>query len=221
MGRDWYEACARRFGGYRKLWDSRVEGENGEVAFTEWLRQTIPSHPRVLDVGCGDGLYTLHMSALAEHITGIDFSPEMIALAHRNQQSAAIENVTFHVGTTSTDHLPFADQQFDLIYSRRGPGSHLRDARRILKPGGLVAGIHTGARQEILERLTTHGFEVLINQEYRGREVFPSLTDYALFLSRMPGAPDYTLPENEAALLEHVSGDGYAADRWWFIWVAR
>ena len=97
MGRDWYEALARKFGGYRKLWDSQIEGEDGEAAFTAFLRDTLRRHPhmQVLDVGCGDGLYTLHVSALAGHVTGLDFSPEMIALARRNQQSAAIPNVTF------------------------------------------------------------------------------------------------------------------------------
>ncbi len=33
MGQAWYDECAVRFGGYRRLWDSRIEGENGEAAF--------------------------------------------------------------------------------------------------------------------------------------------------------------------------------------------
>lgn len=231
MGRDWYEAVARRFGGYRKLWDSRIEGEDGEAAFTAFLRETLRGRPhmQVLDVGCGDGLYTLHVSALADHVTGLDFSPEMIALARRHQQSAAIPNVSFLCATTSGCALPFPDQSLDLIYSRRGPGSHLADARRVLKPGGLVAGIHTGARDVIIERIEAGGFEVLRDQEYRGAEVFPTREDYALFLSRIPGNPDYTLPEHGAefdqlaAQAAAPSAPGappvYRVERWWFIWV--
>ncbi|HWI50847.1 MAG TPA: class I SAM-dependent methyltransferase [Symbiobacteriaceae bacterium] len=217
MGQDWYEAYARRFGGYRKLWDSRMEGEDGEAAFTAFLRQTVRPHHRVLDVGCGDGLYTLHLSALAEHVTGLDYSPEMIALARRNQQSAAIPNASFVCGSTSGGAaLPFPEQSFDLIYSRRGPTSHLADARRLLRPGGLVAGIHTGARDEILHRLTAAGFRILRNDEYRGTEVIPTREDYALYLSRVPGNPDYSVPAGLADL-----PDGCSVPRWWFIWVGE
>lgn len=225
MGRDWYEACASRFGGYLKLWDSRFEGEDGEAAFTAFLRETIRPHHRVLDVGCGDGIYTLHMSALAEQVTGVDFSPAMIALARRHQQSAAIPNVTFRCCSTSQGPLPFPDQSFDLIFSRRGPTSHLADARRLLRPGGLVAGIHTGARDEIIGRLETAGFSVLRNQQFLGTEIMPTLTDFALFLSRMPGNPDYTLPENHDKVIELAGqsalSEGYSASRWWFIWAGR
>ncbi|HWI64589.1 MAG TPA: class I SAM-dependent methyltransferase [Symbiobacteriaceae bacterium] len=218
MGRDWYEAQARKFGGYRKLWDSRIEGSDGEAAFTAFLRQTIRPGHQVLDVGCGDGLYTLHVSALAQHVTGLDFSPEMIALARRNQQSAAIPNVDFVCATTSGTQLPFPDQSFDLIYSRRGPGSHLADARRLLKPGGLVAGIHTGARDEIIGRIEVGGFRVLRNEEFHATEIIPTREDYALFLSRMPGNPDYTQPELFEQLAPPPPG-GYRISRWWFIWV--
>ncbi|MDF2629316.1 MAG: Methyltransferase type 11 [Symbiobacteriaceae bacterium] len=232
MGRDWYEALARKFGGYRKMWDSEFEGEDGEAAFTAFLRETLRQKgaedaglmprrpgPTVLDVGCGDGLYTLHVSALAAQVTGLDFSPEMITLARRNQQSAAIPNVDFVGATTSGTALPFPDQSFDLIFSRRGPSSHLADARRVLKPGGLVAGIHTGARDEIIGRVEAAGFQVVRNQEYRGTEIFPTREDYALFLSRIPGNPDYTLPEH-AAELDRLTAPPppYRAERWWFIW---
>lgn len=223
-GQDWYEQYAQTFGGYRKLWDSSIEGENGETAFTQWLRKTIPSYPKVLDVGCGDGIYTLHMSALAERIWGIDYAPSMIALARKYQQSAAIENVDFTVSNLSTDPLPFQNGELDLIYSRRGPTSHLRDARRVLRPGGLVAGLHTGDRERILGRVAETGFRLLECREFRGVEILPTIQDLALFLSRVPGNPDYTTPDRfaelEATSQTAKTDRGYGVDRWWFLWVA-
>jgi SAM-dependent methyltransferase len=223
-GQEWYEQYAETFGGYRKLWDSRIAGDNGEAAFTAWLRTTIPAYPRVLDVGCGDGIYTLHMSALAKQIAGIDFAPAMIALARKYQQSAAIENAQFVAASVSTDALPFADGALDLIYSRRGPSSHLRDAKRVLRPGGLVAGLHTGAQEVIIKRIEQAGFNLLENREFKAVEILPTLQDLALFLSRTPGNPDYTLAEHAVALealaQQSKAEQGYQVDRWWFMWVA-
>jgi SAM-dependent methyltransferase len=222
-GRDWYEQYAHTFGGYRKLWDSTIEGANGEAEFTWWLRRTIPSHPKVLDVGCGDGIYTLHMSALAERIWGIDYAPAMISLARKYQQSAAIENADFTVANLSTEALPFADGELDLIYSRRGPTSHLPEARRVLRPGGLVAGLHTGDRERILGRVEGAGFRLLECREFKAVEILPTVQDLALFLSRVPGYPDYTSPERLAELEARWerTDRGYVVDRWWFLWVAQ
>lgn len=223
MDQDWYEQCALRFGGYRKLWNSTIEGADGEVAFTAWLRSTIPSYPRVLDIGCGDGLYTLHMSALAQQITGIEMAPSMIDLARRNQQSAAITNVTF-VLQNAREPLPFPDGSLDLVYSRRGASSHLPDAYRALRRGGRVAGIHSGGQETILGRIEAAGFHLLRNEEFDGVEILPTVMDYALYLSRIPGFPDYTQPalsEELAARASECRTDrGYEVPFWRFIWVA-
>lgn len=224
MGRDWYEACARRFGGYRQLWDWDVEGPDGEVAFTELLRELVPCHGRVLDVGCGDGIYTLHLAALAEQIVGIDYSAEMVAHARRNQQAAAIPNASFLEHNTRSS-LPFPDQSFDLVFSRRGPSSHLADSYRILKPGGIVAGIHSGARDVIIPRVTEAGFRLVRNEEFAGLAILPTLEDFALLMSRIPGNPDYTQPEMRGELerlgaqAARPNGRGYGADHWRFIWM--
>ncbi|MHB8928434.1 MAG: class I SAM-dependent methyltransferase [Bacillota bacterium] len=226
MGLDWYNAIAARHGGYLRTWDSEFDGPDGEAAFTDWLRRTIRSHPRVLDVGCGDGLYTLVMSSLAEHITGVDYAENMIRLAERHRREAAVANADFVCTGGRVEVYPFPDRSFDLIYSRRGPTSHLVDARRMLKPGGLVAGIHSGERERVLERLTVNGYEVLTNDEYAGTEHLKTELDLARWLSRTPGAPDFTTPEM-ADELERAAGTyshsdkGITVPHWRFIWVAR
>lgn len=222
MSLAWYEEHAQRFGGYRKHWDSVVKGSNGEAALTEWLRATIPAYPRVLDIGCGDGVYTLHMSALADQICGLDYAPTMIDLARRNQQSAAIGNARFWV-QNAREPLPFGDGELDLIYSRRGSTSHLLEGRRTLRKGGLVAGIHSGAREEIIGRLKDAGYRIIRNEEFAGVEIIPTLEDYGLWLSRMPGSPDYTDPARREELMararEHQTPRGYEIPFWRFIWI--
>jgi SAM-dependent methyltransferase len=50
---------------------------------------------RVLSLGCGDGQFELMMASCAEHVTGLDISPEAIALARRKAADAGVDNVEF------------------------------------------------------------------------------------------------------------------------------
>ncbi|KAM3113267.1 class I SAM-dependent methyltransferase [Phormidesmis sp. 146-33] len=63
--------------------------------------------PSVLDVGCGTGLSTIALQEIAQNITGIDISAEMIALAPREN------NLQYFVA--SAEELPFEENKFDLI----------------------------------------------------------------------------------------------------------
>lgn len=62
-----------------------------------------------LDVGCGTGLSTIALTELAEDITGIDNSEEMIAVANTNRD----EHISYH--HAPAEELPFDDDTFDLI----------------------------------------------------------------------------------------------------------
>lgn len=50
---------------------------------------------RVLSLGCGNGQFELMMAPHAEHVTGLDISPEAIALARRMTANARVDNVEF------------------------------------------------------------------------------------------------------------------------------
>ncbi|MDE2219465.1 MAG: class I SAM-dependent methyltransferase, partial [Gammaproteobacteria bacterium] len=50
-------------------------------ALEPWLR--LPRGTRVLDVGCGTGRWSRRLAARGADVTGIDFSPTMIAMAGR------------------------------------------------------------------------------------------------------------------------------------------
>lgn len=148
-----------------------------------------------------------------------------VALARRYQQSAAIQNADFIVANLSTEPLPSEDRQLDLICSGRGPTAHLRDAARILRSGGLAVGLHTGDAERILDRVKGAGLHLVETRKFKGVEILPTKQDLALYLSRIPGFPDYTQPELGSEL-DRVADErkcdrGYAVDRWWLLWVAR
>jgi SAM-dependent methyltransferase len=99
---------------------------------------------RALEIGCGPGRLMLPMSAHFGEIHGVDISEEMAARAR--ESLCGVPHA--HVHVTPGDGLGiFADESFDFIYSyivfQHIPDpaivlNYLREARRTLKPGGVL-----------------------------------------------------------------------------------
>lgn len=95
----------------------------------------------LLDVGCGHGNSTREFATLRPDIRafGLDFSPTMLRLAGR-EPSAADARITWVHGDAA--HLPFPDNSIDAItghslyYMLPDRAAFLREARRVLRPGG-------------------------------------------------------------------------------------
>ena len=95
----------------------------------------------ILDVGCGNG-YTLDKlcgNAASDHVTGLDFSEELLNIARTRN----LPNCTLVRGDVR--HLPFDDQAFDYVYTERclinildtrEQIAAIREIARVLKAGG-------------------------------------------------------------------------------------
>src|SRR5205085_11910310 len=101
---------------------------------------------RVLDLGSGAGLDVLLSArrvAPTGHAYGVDMTDEMLAVARGNQARASIENATFLKGTI--EEIPLPDASVDVVISNcvinLAADKHavLREARRVLRPGGRFA----------------------------------------------------------------------------------
>jgi arsenite methyltransferase len=100
----------------------------------------------VLDLGSGGGIDVL-LAARRVGPTGfaygLDMTDEMLALTERNATEAGVPNVRFLEG--EIEHIPLPDHAVDVVISncvinlRADKGQVLREAFRVLRPGGRFA----------------------------------------------------------------------------------
>ncbi len=97
----------------------------------------------LLDVGTGTGRMLELFGPRVEHAVGVDLSREMLAVARVNLECAGLRNCSLRQGDMY--QLPLAGESFDaavfhqVLHYAEDPQRALREAARVLKPGGRLA----------------------------------------------------------------------------------
>jgi SAM-dependent methyltransferase len=206
-----------------------LDGSDGEVEFDrELLRKTIGK--TVLDEGCGNGRFLLKTAKNARHVKGIDISTTALTQAKSNVARSKLENVEYRMADAR--RLPFGNNSFDIVYSRRGPASDsvhtLSEAYRVLRKRGAFMEITIGERdKENLARifgrgqmlkvrgrvsdikksmLARAGFKRIVTRDYLGTEVFKSISDLLVRLQSAPIIPSFDL-QRDRKYLKRIKED--------------
>jgi ubiquinone/menaquinone biosynthesis C-methylase UbiE len=95
---------------------------------------------RALDMGCGGGHVSFHVAPHAGELVAYDLSGDMLEAVMMEGAARKLKNIVPQQGSVAK--IPFGDGTFDFVASRYSAhhwhdvAAGLREARRVLKPGG-------------------------------------------------------------------------------------
>lgn len=129
----------------REVAEVMARKNNEAIAFTLDCLD-VKQTDRVLEIGFGPGEGIAQAAQLARDgfVSGIDFSPEMLAMAEeRNRRAVMQEQVELTLGEAAL--LPYEDAYFEKIFAVNvfhfwtEPARELAECLRVLRPGGRIA----------------------------------------------------------------------------------
>lgn len=120
-------------------------------AIVELLGEQALEKKKILEIGCGTGIWTANLSRLGAQVYYFDLSPDIVISAGRF--AASSQNYGF---CADMHYLPFSDGSFDLIFGSmvlHHAADHNwlgRELCRVLKSGGKAVFHENSSRNPIL-----------------------------------------------------------------------
>ncbi|MFC1808253.1 class I SAM-dependent methyltransferase [Candidatus Omnitrophota bacterium] len=106
----------------------------------EYLKElgALDSSKKVLEVGCGIGIFTKELASTGARIVAIDISPHLIERAKRDVKD---DNIEFKI--CDVDNLPFKNEEFDVVLGTNvlhhlDIYTAIRQIYRVLEKGGKI-----------------------------------------------------------------------------------
>lgn len=117
-----------------------IQAEIAELGLTTLENMGIKKASNMLDIGCGTASSCGRLLGLAQHVTGVDISFNMLQQASTNKSE--LETVRFTAINGDAECLPIQSNSMDIVYSSmalqwcQSPEQVLAEVYRVLKPNG-------------------------------------------------------------------------------------
>jgi len=222
-----YDRIAKEYGIYDTPCPYIIKeypGENPEDIFKRKILEIGGKNKIALDLGCGDGQFTLSIANYFKKIFAVDLSSGFLAAANRLQREKRINNVSFEI--QNAFNTTYKDNIFDLVYSRRGPMPYV-EIWRLLRPNGFFLGIRIAeldckelkvifgrgqncgkwnikSKEKDVGEFKKLSFKVLFAEDYVFTEYYPSYNKLDAFLKRVPIFEDFDSEKDKEKLSEYV-----------------
>ena len=137
------QAQSQVWGVQARNWADLMERMSLPIYHVVFDKTNVGRGTRLLDVGCGTGMAAQLAAKLGALVTGLDASEAELVIARER-----IPSGDFRCG--EMEELPYADGSFDVVTGfsslqfAEDPLNALREARRVVKPGGYVAMVTWG-----------------------------------------------------------------------------
>ncbi len=150
---------------YERHWMQRVVFDPIQSTLLDLASEQVPQPRSILDVGCGTGrlLRTASLRFPGARLEGIDAAPQMVAQAISQVPPGA----PIHFQQATAEALPFADGQFDLVFSTMtfhhwaDQKKGVTEVARVLAPNGcwlLADFVGQGLVRRVTQLLRLHRF---------------------------------------------------------------
>lgn len=148
------ENAARYFAAHAAEWDDIRSLHAPEALVEQAMRETVGDKPArcVVDIGTGAGRMLELFAPLAERAIGVDLSTAMLAVARGRLEETGLRNVQLRQGDIYA--LPIERNSIDLAIMHQvlhyldDPARALREAARVLAPGGRLLVVDFAPHQE-------------------------------------------------------------------------
>jgi ubiquinone/menaquinone biosynthesis C-methylase UbiE len=164
------------YAAHARIWsDSGSKAGDARLrdSFHTQIKAQLPTAPQtILDLGCSVGMSTFALQDTYPNatVTGLDLSPYFLAIAQYRSQQTQRSVKWVHAAAEAT---PFADQSFDLVSTclmchelpQEATKAILKEAHRLLKPGGHLAIMDMNPQSEVFAKLPPYVFTLLKSTE--------------------------------------------------------
>lgn len=133
--RGFFDEMAGRFG------RTYVPGRSWEGMAQALLKMMPPMV--IADLGAGEGTFSLLLAQRAKQVIAIDNSDKMVEVGRENACKVGVKNLDYRQG--DLEQLPIDNAAVDIVFFSQSlhhalhPDRAIREAWRILKPGGRIA----------------------------------------------------------------------------------